>query len=259
MTGGPLWEPVRSPLSLPARIAGHVRGLIAAGVLGPGDRLPGERELAGLLAVSRSSVREAVRSLAAVGFVSVRHGHGVVVGPSAAPGDGDDSLLAAGALLTGRQAGEYYAMREALEVPAARWAAQRITPDGAARLDSALARLGNAGPDATPQDRWRLNAAFHTAIALAAGNTILSQVLQSCHQVAGPRTVSRSWPVPGCRHREEMPSAGHAAIVRAITAGDAHQAGQAAQAHIHAARAAVCADCGNACYGGAGSSFPVEG
>ena len=44
--------------------------------LGPGDRLPSERELSALLGVSRPSLREAIKSLQAEGRLSVRHGQG---------------------------------------------------------------------------------------------------------------------------------------------------------------------------------------
>ncbi|HEY1914387.1 MAG TPA: GntR family transcriptional regulator [Streptosporangiaceae bacterium] len=212
---------MRQPQSLPARIAEHVRGLIAAGALGPGDRLPGERELAELLAVSRSSVREAVQSLAALGFVSVRHGHGVFIVPPAHLGN----QAAGPEVPSQQQAQEYYAMREALEVPAARWAASEITPQSAAQLDEALAQLEHAEQTGCtePRELWRLHTAFHVGIALAARNRILSQILQAHHQTASPGGAS---------------AAGHAAIVQAITMGDEPRAGQAARAHVRAAQAA---------------------
>ena len=118
----PLWEPMRTPGTLASQIASHVQDLIATGELRPGDRLPGERELADLLAVGRSSVREAVQSLAALGLVSVRHGHGVFVAP--APGEHQPAATGTDT----RWIDEFYAMRETLEAPAARWAACNATP-----------------------------------------------------------------------------------------------------------------------------------
>ena len=48
--------------------------------LGPGDLMPTETELCEALGVSRSSVREAIRTLGSLDIVEVRHGHGTFVG-----------------------------------------------------------------------------------------------------------------------------------------------------------------------------------
>ena len=54
----------------------HVRGEILHGNLKPGDRLPGERELAEQLGISRNSVREGLRILENMGVTSSQHGAG---------------------------------------------------------------------------------------------------------------------------------------------------------------------------------------
>ena len=61
------------------RVFDQVRDLIANGRLLPGDRLPPERELTGMLEVSRSSVREAIRKLECLGFVEQRQGEGTFI------------------------------------------------------------------------------------------------------------------------------------------------------------------------------------
>ena len=61
------------------RVFEQIRTLITSGQLHPGDRLPPERELTGLLEVSRSSVREAILKLECLGFVQQRHGEGTFV------------------------------------------------------------------------------------------------------------------------------------------------------------------------------------
>lgn len=53
-----------------------IRSLIVQASLAPGDRLPSERELAETLAISRASVREALRALSFLGIVETRHGGG---------------------------------------------------------------------------------------------------------------------------------------------------------------------------------------
>lgn len=55
-------------------LAHKIAALIASGLLRPGDELPGERDLAAALAVSRETVRLAIQMLAARGILAVSHG-----------------------------------------------------------------------------------------------------------------------------------------------------------------------------------------
>jgi GntR family transcriptional repressor for pyruvate dehydrogenase complex len=66
------------------QVIAHVRGLIERKALRPGDRLPGERELAGQVGVSRPTVRMGLHALAAMGVVQSRHGAGTFI-PSGPP------------------------------------------------------------------------------------------------------------------------------------------------------------------------------
>src|SRR5665811_2476255 len=57
----------------------QLQGLISSGKLEPGDQLPSERALADQLAISRTSVREALRTLEARGMLEARPGQGLFV------------------------------------------------------------------------------------------------------------------------------------------------------------------------------------
>jgi GntR family transcriptional regulator, transcriptional repressor for pyruvate dehydrogenase complex len=70
---GPIFHPVRTRRAFEV-VCDQVRHQLARGELRPGDRLPGERELAEQFDISRSGVREALRSLEAAGVVEVRTG-----------------------------------------------------------------------------------------------------------------------------------------------------------------------------------------
>ncbi|MCK6547795.1 GntR family transcriptional regulator [Myxococcota bacterium] len=96
------------------QIADEVRERILKGLLRPGEKLPGERELAGQFGVNRSTVREALKSLSELGLVVVRHGGGAVVQDYAAraglqilpylfPRDGSGSLELMASLLESRR------------------------------------------------------------------------------------------------------------------------------------------------------------
>jgi len=68
-----MFQPVRTRRGFEA-VCDQIRQQIARGELRPGDRLPGEKELAEQFDISRSGVREALRSLEAAGLVEVRTG-----------------------------------------------------------------------------------------------------------------------------------------------------------------------------------------
>ena len=64
---------------MPQQIVSRLLDLIQQRHLGPGDRLPAERELAATMGVSRSSLREALRALTVLGVCEMRHGTGTYV------------------------------------------------------------------------------------------------------------------------------------------------------------------------------------
>ncbi len=63
------------------RVVSQLLGLVKAGNLKAGDRLPSERELAEMFNVSRPTVREALRALVVLGVLKARHGSGIFVSP----------------------------------------------------------------------------------------------------------------------------------------------------------------------------------
>jgi len=72
-SGPPVFQPVRTRRAFEA-VCDQVRRQVADGTLQPGQRLPGERELAEQFDISRSGVREALRSLELAGLVEARTG-----------------------------------------------------------------------------------------------------------------------------------------------------------------------------------------
>src|SRR5919106_421455 len=78
LTRPPTFEVVRRVRRY-EQVAEQIRKLIASGVFKSGDKLPSERELVSRLGVGRSSIRDAVRTLEAMGILEPRQGHGTVV------------------------------------------------------------------------------------------------------------------------------------------------------------------------------------
>lgn len=227
------WRWMGSGEPLFTRVAEQVERFIASNGLSPGDRLPGERELCGLLGVSRTSVREALRSLQTRGVVVVRHGKGVFV---AEPGEGDSALHRLDLL---REIGidELFAMREVLEVPAAGWAAAAVTEEQLQVLEQTFAELEQAVLGRRPpRELQELDARLHLQIAEYASNRFLTMT-QSALQEMLARSMETTLAIPGRPARSVRE---HAEIVQALAARDPAQARAAARRHIRSAhRAAV--------------------
>src|SRR5215207_8076431 len=119
----------------------QVEEAIADGRLQPGDRLPPERELAQQLAVSRASVREALRVLEAFGIVTSRQGRGADAGSVVTAGDqnGLAGLLRIYSLLMKVPLSDLVDLRVAVESMTAREAAARREGARLAELAAELA------------------------------------------------------------------------------------------------------------------------
>ncbi len=106
--------------------------------LKPGDKLPSERELAEMLQVSRSSIRDAIRSLELMGLVEPRQGAGTIVRERSA----DSSISPFSSALKRRQelVSELLDFRKMLEPPLAARAAARVSPEEISEMEEILQR-----------------------------------------------------------------------------------------------------------------------
>jgi len=217
------------PVRLYRQIAGQIESLIDSGEFSAGARLPPERELATLLGVSRTSVREALISLEIAGRVEVRVGTGVFVrGPSGsrdgAPrhttggvdeGPGPFDLLAARALIEG-------------EIAAL--AAQRIDRAAIAALREAIARMRAHGDNAG--EREAADRAFHVAIAEASGNEALAHTVQHLWDLRRGELWTKTEEHFHTPMLRDKTLADHEAIVDALAAHDARAARDAMHRHL---------------------------
>lgn len=152
----------------------HVRELIEQGELGPGDRLPPERELAVRVGVSRPSVRAGLRALSAMGVVQSRHGAGTFIrGGPPMLGSEPLSFLAA---LHGFSRDEMFEARRVLEVGVAGLAAERATGDQLATISEEITGMYASMDD--PQAFLVHDIRFHRAVATASGNPILASLVE---------------------------------------------------------------------------------
>jgi DNA-binding FadR family transcriptional regulator len=197
-------------------------------VLRQGARLPNEVVLAEQFGVSRATVREALRLLAAHNLIRTAKGAGggsYVTVPSAE--HLSESLLSGLGLLAAAEdvtLEELLEARELLEVPAAEIAARRRTTEHVERLRAAIPgeplRLGT-------QEQFVYNADFHSIVIEACGNTLLTIAAQPIFTVLQTHLarsrLGRSFHRAINQHHRE--------IVGAIDAGD--ESGARGQMYEH--------------------------
>ena len=192
--------------------------------LRPGDKLPSERELAETLEVSRSSIRDAIRSLELMGLVEPRQGAGTIVREISS-----ESLVnpLANALKRKEELiGELLDFRKMLEPQLAARAATRASPDAISEMEVILERQEeklHQGESGVVED-----SEFHYAIALAAGNSVVLKVLDTLMDLLRD-SRERSLQVEG---RPQKSLAGHRRIFGAIKRRDAEAAKVAMRRHI---------------------------
>jgi GntR family transcriptional regulator, transcriptional repressor for pyruvate dehydrogenase complex len=223
----------RSP-TLSDRVTSSILNLIAQSALKPGDRLPSERDLGDRFGVSRTVVREALRSLAAKGVLDVRSGSGATVA-SVNVERASEALRLYVQGLQGQVDGVTYEqindVREMIETRVARIAAASASEDDIARLAAVHEEFcANADdPDATPQ----LDVAFHRAIAESVHNPLFLIMLDSIEPILLEirRRVAR---VPG---RSGRAIEAHGLILRRIREHDPKGAEDAMTEHLEESRA----------------------
>ncbi|MBR8742974.1 FadR/GntR family transcriptional regulator [Nocardiopsis sp. MG754419] len=223
----PRREPETRP-SLHDVVVQGIQDMLVSGEVGPGDRLPVEPVLAERFGVSRSSLREGVRALVAMGVLVTRQGSGTQV-TSLDP----HLLLRPLVFWSGLQGEEsshdVHQVRKALEVEAAGEAALRRTEEDVARLgailDAAEPAIGALDHTAA-MDQDLL---FHRGLADAARNPVLGALIDA---LARPTLRIRMWQAMHRTGRLTAAHQEHRAIHAAVAAGDPVAARAAMYTHM---------------------------
>jgi DNA-binding FadR family transcriptional regulator len=209
------------------RLAAELERRILLGQPGPGERLPTEAELCELFGVSRSVVRDALRTLGARGLVHVGPGQGIVVtAPSSEVFGTALLLLLVRSELTMREVTE---ARAAIETQLAPLAAANGAPDDWAQMEGHLQAFVAAVAD----QRWQVahgeHLAFHLGILRAVHLPALEIFLNPMHEII----LLSSLPVTADDF-ELWDVDTHPPILKALRAGDADRARQAVDDHFQA-------------------------
>lgn len=209
------------------RVFDQVRDLITSGRLLPGDKLPPERELTTMMAVSRSSVREAIMKLECLGFVEQRQGDGTFV-RSATAGPITDMMQEL--IKTDDFIFDLMEIRAVLETWGAAAAAERAAEEDITAMRACLEDLRRARRDGTIG--YQLNVRLHFLISTASRNRFLVHMM-NCISGWIKQVTHKVYADLYDDHRiHEALFAQHAAIVEAIARRNPEAAYQAMADHL---------------------------
>jgi len=213
---------------LPQEIARKLIDYVLSGEVAPGSRMPSERQLALELGVGRSAVREALKSLGLLGLVEVRQGDGTYLRKP------DSELLPQviewGLLLGEPRTLDLVDARQHLEITVTRLAAERRDKEDLVRLRAGMAAMRKKGEAEAFIDG---DIAFHMAVAQAAKNGVLYDVLNSI------RSLLKVWITRAISEAGETTTSykEHVPIFEAIRDGRAADAAEAMGLHMQSATA----------------------
>lgn len=216
-------QPTVTRLSAAEAVFEDIRDAIVSGQIAVGDKLPAESALATRHGVSRSVIREALRSCTALGLTETKTGRGTFVVRDRVTGDLD---------IGNYEARELMEARPHVEIPSAGWAAERRTDDDLAVLEG----LTNEMRSEDDHQAWvLLDGQFHTAIARASKNRVFEAIIVD---IRGALT-RQSETLNLVAHRQQKSNVEHDLIVAGIRSGNYQQAADAMAAHLDAVRGAV--------------------
>lgn len=225
-----LRRPAKAPVY--TQVVEKIRHLIRTGGLGPGDQLLPERQLAEILGVSRSSLREALAALAGMGVLEISPRDGAYVRRRSL----EDAVEPLAQILYQERQRVYhlFEVREIIETQAARLAATRATPGDIEHLRALNQRVEEDIRSGRAADHNDFN--FHIGLVSVAKNPLLLHVMQALAtamtEVYGPtRRRLMSIPAEAARFAQE-----HAQIIDTVAAGDPKQAERRMQRHLQHAR-----------------------
>ncbi|KLU63792.1 HTH-type transcriptional regulator LutR [Desulfosporosinus acididurans] len=210
----------------------QINNLIIEGKLSPGDRLMGEREMAGELGVSRTTLREALRTMELLGLVEIKPGGGTFIRDVQL--DYVINPLALALSVEPTRLDELWEIRITLEAECARLAAERASEESLRWIAHALKDMQIEHHDLDAYAKADMR--FHYMVAQASQNTLMNRLLQTLvvHifeliKRTGPLRFSHD--IGGLRTVRE-----HVAIYEAISRHDSGEAQNLMRKHLEEAR-----------------------
>ncbi|MGB3633051.1 MAG: FadR/GntR family transcriptional regulator [Rubrobacteraceae bacterium] len=228
-----MFKAVHDHSSLSEKIIAQITDAVIGGQIMPGSRLPPERDLAEQFGVSRTVVRDAIKTLAGRGFLQVRHGSGIFVATAEESMAGCLEVLSDTLVLQGSGLQDLFDVRKTLEVRTAELAAKLRTPDQVERLRTLVEEAYEHLDD--PKVLSKRDAQFHVAIAEASQNLVMVRVMLTLLDLLAKSRLE-SLSIPGQAKRA---LSDHENIIKAIESQDQSQAKRAILDHLNQTEDAI--------------------
>lgn len=215
-----------SRVTLGEQVATQLAEQISEGEWLPGDKLPSETDLCASLRIGRSTLREALKSLAYVGLVQMRPGEGTYVLENTQLLV--DRIRTGGVLRTEKELQDVSEARLILETELAAMAAERMEPADLERLEELLKDMERC-LKGDGREYAALDVDFHLAIAKSSKNQLLHELLVPIRGVL-QEFIAKSQEMPGIR---ENAHEHHAKILAALRQRNPEKAKREIRAHLH--------------------------
>ena len=172
--------------SVSQQVVDYILGCIDRGELKPGDRLPGEREFAESLGISRVPLREAISALSAMGIVEKRHGDGNFIAEFSS--DVLGRILHTYTMLDHTLSNDLFEARSLIEGAAAQLAARNATESDLAALREIMVQMEQDVPAYVRGEKdlaymLRQDDLFHLQCAAASHNEFYIQFINIMHTI----------------------------------------------------------------------------
>lgn len=214
-------------ISLTDAVIKSIKEYLFSGEVKPGDKLLTEKELSERLGVGRSTIREALRTLQALGYVEMRPGKGAF---AAITSPQEDPRRTAIEWLAGHESrlSEFLEMRRCLEPYAVRLVVERITPKELNKLQTILSNFEKAYEESDAASMTLYEEAFHSAIIRASQNHFFIEVHKQIVKLF-TEYAAKSFSIRETAVQSLEP---HRRIYEAIAVGDADLAAKEMTDHI---------------------------
>ncbi|MCD5325247.1 MULTISPECIES: FadR/GntR family transcriptional regulator [Pontibacillus] len=158
------------------QVADHIKKRIMNKEYQPGDKIPGEREMATQLEVSRNTVREAYKILEAYGYLVIKHGTGIFI----AAEDEQIRKMTSFFFVSEDHIKDLFAIRNILEINAVEWAVNRASEEQMSQLERIVERAESVITEETDYDELsNLDHEFHLNLATISDNIVLVRVMHN--------------------------------------------------------------------------------
>lgn len=208
------------------KVIDYIKNQIRIGELKVGGKLPAERELSGILGVSRNSVREAIRTLDIMGVISSQQGAGNYV-----TGNFENNLVESMSmmfLLNQINYQQISQLRRGLEMQALILAIDNISAQEITQLEKIVSKLEHQ----TEENNVILDKKLHYNIALASKNTLIIDILQALSEVLDQFIVDLRREILSSDDSKDRLREAHNEMVKSLVTKDKNRAYEAINKHF---------------------------